>query len=40
MIYILNILKFVAGHGAVVRRWALDWTWIGLDPDYAEFCWI
>jgi len=18
------------------RRWALDWTWIGLDPDYSE----
>jgi len=21
------------------QRWALDWAWIGLDPDY-EFCWI
>jgi len=21
----------------VCQRWALDWTWIGLDPDYSEF---
>jgi len=20
------------------QRWALDWTWIGLDPDYSKFC--
>jgi len=20
------------------QRWALDWTWIGLDPDYIKFC--
>jgi len=20
-------------------KWALDWTWIGLDTDYNEFCW-
>jgi len=18
----------------------MDWTWIGLDPDYSKFCWI
>jgi len=22
------------------RRWALDWTWIRLDPDYTKFSWI
>jgi len=22
------------------QRWALDWTWIGLDPDYDKMCWI
>jgi len=22
------------------QRWALDWTWVGLDPDYDEFCWF
>ena len=22
------------------QRWALDWTWIGLDPDYSKFCYI
>jgi len=22
------------------ERWALDWTWIGLDPDYSKFCGI
>jgi len=21
------------------QRWALDWTWIGLVPDYGKFCW-
>ena len=24
----------------VQQRWALDWTWIGLNPDYDEFCWF
>jgi len=24
----------------VWQSWALDWTWIGLHPDYAELCWI
>jgi len=24
----------------VRQRCALDWTWIGLDPDYSKFCWI
>ena len=22
------------------QRWALYWTWIGLDPGYSKFCWI
>jgi len=22
------------------QRWALDWTWIGLDADYSKICWI
>jgi len=22
------------------QRWALDWTWIGLDPDYDKYCWF
>jgi len=25
---------------ATLKRWALDWTWIGLDLDYDEFCWF
>jgi len=23
--------------GAVNQRWAVDWTWIGLDPNYNNF---
>jgi len=22
------------------QRLTLDWTWIGLDPDYSKFCWV
>jgi len=25
-----------APHRGVVQRWALDWTWIGLDPDWVN----
>ena len=25
---------------ATQQTWALDWTWIGLDPDYNDFCWF
>jgi len=28
------------GCNTINQRWALDWTWIGLDPHYDEFCWF
>jgi len=28
-----------AGSCQLYQRWALDSTWVGLDPDYSKFYW-
>jgi len=38
--YVASCQILLFQFNAVKQRWALGWTWIGLDPVYDEFCWF